>query len=52
MDRVHRMIKDLINDEQRDFRSKRGCIDQIFTLKLKVEKNKDVYGFYGSKEGI
>ena len=38
MDRVHRMIEDLINDEQRDFRSERGCIDQIFTLKLKVEK--------------
>ena len=33
LDRVHKVTKDLIDDEQGGFKVGRGCVDQIFTLK-------------------
>ena len=45
------MTEGLIEDEQEDFRSGMGCVDQIFTLKQIGEKVKGVCGFYGFGEG-
>ena len=33
VDRVHRVSRDLIDEEQGDFITGRDCVDQIFTLK-------------------
>ena len=33
LDRVHILTEDLINDEQGDFRSGSGCVEQILTLR-------------------
>ena len=38
IDRVCRVTRSLIDDEQGGFREGRVCIDQIFTLKQVVEK--------------
>ena len=42
---VTESTKEQVAEEQRGFRSGRGCIDQIFVLKQLVEK-------YREKEGI
>ena len=56
VDRVHKMIEGLIDDEQGGFRAGRGCVNQIFTLKPIGEKAREkkcsVCGFYGIGEGI
>ena len=39
LDRFRRGTEDLIDDEQRGFRSGRGCIDQIFSLDRQVSKH-------------
>ena len=33
VDSVHRVTGGLVDDEQGCFRTERGCVDQIFTLK-------------------
>ena len=38
VDRIRRMTVGLIDDEQRGFRSGRGCLDKIFTLQQIGEK--------------
>ena len=38
VDRVRKMSEGLIGDEQGGFRARRGCVDQIFTLKQVGEK--------------
>ena len=38
VDRVRKVTKGLIDDEQGDFRAGMGCVDQIFTLKQIGEK--------------
>ena len=38
MDRVHTVTESLIHNKQGGFRSGRGCLDQIFTLKQIREK--------------
>ena len=38
VDSAPRVTGGLINDEQGTFRTGRGCVDQIFTLKLIGEK--------------
>ena len=38
VDRVHRMNKSFIDNEQGSFSVERGCLDQIFTLKQISEK--------------
>ena len=38
MKRVRRVTEGLIDDEQAGFRSGRGCVDQIFTLKQTDKK--------------
>ena len=52
VDRVSRVTKGLIDDEEGGYRSERGCVDLIFALKEIGEKVKDVCGFYGPKEGV
>ena len=39
MDRVYKVTEELIDDEQRGFRSKRECVDQIIALKELRGKN-------------
>jgi hypothetical protein len=41
VERVRRVTEELIGEEQGAFRSGRGCIDQIFTLKQMTEKVKE-----------
>ena len=41
VDRVRRVTGGLIDDEQEGFREERGCVDQIFTLKLIGEKARE-----------
>ena len=41
IDRVRRMTRGLIGDEQWDFRAGRGCLDQIFTLKQIDKKERE-----------
>ena len=43
IDRVRRMTRGLIGDEQWDFREGRGCVYQIFTLKQIGDKKCRVY---------
>ena len=54
--RAYKVIKDLIDDEQRNFRAGRVWVDQIFTLKQIGEKahvkKYIVYGFYVLEECI
>ena len=54
--RVRRVTGGLMDDDQRDFRAKRGCVDQIFTLKQIYkkarEKMQSVCGFYRFRKGI
>ena len=38
VDRVHRVMGALIDDKQRCFRARRGCVDHILTLKQIGEK--------------
>ena len=38
VDRICKMTKGLIDDEQGGFRAGMGCVDQIFTLKKIGEK--------------
>ena len=38
IDRVCKVTRGLIDDEQGVFRAGRGCVDQIFTLKQIFEK--------------
>src|SRR5678815_1650706 len=50
VERVRRVTEGLISEEQGAFRSGRGCVDQIFTLKQMIEnmrekKNKLYLGF-------
>ena len=52
VDRVSRVTKGLIDDEEGGYRSERGCVDLIFALKEIGEKVKGVCGFYGPKEGV
>ena len=46
----------VIDDEQGGFKTGKGCVDQIFTLKQITEKAREkkcsVCGFYGPGEGI
>ena len=46
-DRVKRITKDLVGEEQGGFREGRGCVDQVFTLRMlgekRREKKKDLY---------
>ena len=52
------MTEGLIDDEQGGFRTGRGCVDQISTLKQIGEKAREIKrrvytcGFYGPGEGI
>ena len=51
------MTEDLIGEEQGAFRSGRGCVDQIFTLKqmsdkMREKKEESVFGFYGFAAGV
>ena len=41
VERVQRVTEGLIDDEQEDFRSGRGCVNQIFTLKQIGEKGQE-----------
>ena len=41
LDRVCRVTRGLIDNEQGGFRAGRGCVDQIFTLKLIGEKARE-----------
>ena len=43
VDRVRRVTEGLIDNEQgeEDFRLKKGCVDQIFTLKQICEKERE-----------
>ena len=41
VERVRRVIEGLIGKEQGAFRSGRGCVDQIFTLKQMIEKMRE-----------
>ena len=56
IDSVHRVIGGLIDDEQGGFRARKGCVDQIFTLKSigkkAREKKGSVCGFHRFLEGI
>ena len=56
VDRVCKVTECLIDDEQGGFKTERGCVDQIFTLKQigkkAQEKIYSVCGFYGLGEGI
>ena len=57
VDRVRRVTGSLIDDKQRGFRAKRGCVNQIFTLKQIGEKAREkkrrlYVGFYRFGEGI
>ena len=57
VNKVRRVIEGLTDDEQGGFRSGRGCVDQIFTLKQIVEqsgekKRMGIYEFYGPGEII
>ena len=51
VDRVRRMIEELIDDERGGFRAGMECVDQIFTLKhigekvRKPERKSSVCGF-------
>ena len=53
---VRKVTEGLIDDEQGELRAKRGCLDQIFTLKQIGEKARlkkcSVCGFYRPGEGI
>ena len=42
VDKIRRVIEGFTNDEQRGFRSGRGCVDQIFTLKQIGESMTDL----------
>ena len=50
VDRVHKGTEGLIDDKQGGFRTERGCLDQIFTLKQigeeAQEKNVECMWFY------
>ena len=54
VDRVHRVTGGLIDNEERDFRAGRRCVDQIFTLKQigrKQERRNTMYvGFMDLKK--
>ena len=55
VDRVRRVTEDLIGEEHGTFRSGRGCVDQIFTLKqmsekMRGKKNKLYLGFMDLKQ--
>src|SRR5678815_5992993 len=41
VERVRRVTEGLIGEEQGAFRSGRGCVDQIFTLKQMIEKRQE-----------
>src|SRR5678815_3305278 len=41
VERVRRVTEGLIGEEQGAFRSSRGCVDQIFTLKQMIEKMRE-----------
>ena len=41
IDRVRRVTGGLIDDEQEGFRERKGCVDQIFTLKQIGEKARE-----------
>jgi hypothetical protein len=41
VERVRRVTEGLIGEEQGAFRSGRGCVDQIFTLKQMIEKMRE-----------
>ena len=41
VDRVRRVTVGLIDGEQGGFRARRGCVDQIFTLKQIGEKERE-----------
>ncbi len=38
-ERVQRLTEEKIGEEQGEFRKGRGCVDQIFSLRMVVEKN-------------
>ena len=44
--RIHRVTELLIDDEQGGFRSERGCIDQIFTLRQIDERAREKIKVY------
>ena len=56
VDRVHRVTGSLLDDEQRGFRVGRGCVDQIFTLKIggkaREKKTQSVCGYYRFGEEV
>ncbi len=41
-----------VDDEQEGFRKGRGCVDQIFAVKILVEKFLEKDSFYGLGEGL
>ena len=49
VDRVPRVTGDLIDGEQGSFRARKGCVDQIYTLKQIGEKPRE---FYRLGEGV
>ena len=56
VDRVRRVTRGLIDDEQEGFREGMGCVDQIITLKQigeeAQEKKCSVCGFYRFRKYI
>ncbi len=38
IDRMQRLTEEKISEEQGDFRKGRGCVDQIFSFRMVVEK--------------
>ena len=57
VERVRRVTEEMIGEEQGAFRSGRGCVYQIFTLKqmsekMREKKEESVFGFYGFAAGV
>ena len=55
VDRVRKVTRSLIDDEQGGFKAGRGCVDQIFTLKeigekARVKKRRVYVGFIDLKK--
>ncbi len=56
-ERVHRLIEEKISEEQGGFRKERGCVYQIFSFRMAVEKSirekeKTIRCFHGFGKGL
>ncbi len=57
IERVQRLTEEKINEEQGSFRKGRGCMDQIFSFRMVVEKilppqKKTICCLHGSRKSI